>query len=74
MISLYLENSITGNLFCFFSQHFSIATRPTQCLLTWLGHSPAGLADVPLPSFSSPEFLIPGDALLLEQLLPAIQC
>jgi len=34
------------------------------------GHSPAGLAVVPLSSFSSPEFFVSGDASLLEQLLP----
>jgi hypothetical protein len=34
------------------------------------GHSQAGLAGVSISSFSSPEFLVPGDASLLEQLLP----
>ena len=36
MNSLYLENSIIGSLFRFFSPYFSTATRPTQFLLTWL--------------------------------------
>ena len=36
MISLYLENSIIGSLFRFFSPYFSTATRPTRFLLTWL--------------------------------------
>ena len=30
MNSLYLENSIIGSLFRFFSPYFSTATRPTQ--------------------------------------------
>jgi hypothetical protein len=33
-------------------------------------HSQAGLTGVSIPSFSSPEFLVSGDASLLEQLLP----
>ena len=36
MNSLYLENSIIGSLFRFFSPYFSTATRPTRFLLTWL--------------------------------------
>ena len=67
MNSLYLENSIMGSLFRFFSQYFSTATRPTQCLLTY---SPAGLTVLSFPSFPSPEFLVLGDTSLLEQLLP----
>lgn len=36
MNSVYLENSIMGSLFWFFSPYFSMATQPTQFLLTWL--------------------------------------
>ena len=49
MNSLYLENSIIGSLFRFFSPYFSAATRPTQFLLTWLVI--AQLALQPFPSF-----------------------
>ena len=50
--SLYLENSIIGSLFRFFSQYFSTATRPTQFLLTWLI-----IAQLALQSFPSLSFL-----------------
>lgn len=52
MNSLYLENSIIGSLFRFFSRYFSTATRPTQCLLTWLV-----IAQPALQSFPSLRFL-----------------
>ena len=52
MSSLYLENSIMGSLFRFFSRYFSTATRPTQCLLTWLV-----IAQLALQSFPSLRFL-----------------
>ena len=52
MSSLYLENSIIGSLFRFFSQYFSTATRPTQFLLTWLV-----IAQLALQSFPSLRFL-----------------
>ena len=69
MISLYLENSIIGSLFRFFSPYFSTAIQSTQFLLTWLVI--AQLASQSFPSLRfSPEFLVPGDASLLEQLLP----
>ncbi len=51
MNSLYLENSIIGSLFRFFSPYFSAATRPTQFLLTWLV-----IAQLALPSFPSLRF------------------
>ena len=50
MNSLYLENSIIGSLFRFFSPYFSAATRPTQFLLTWLVI--AQLALQAFPSFA----------------------
>jgi hypothetical protein len=69
MNSLYLENSIIGSLFRFFSPYFSTAIQPTQFLLTWLVI--AQLASQSFPSLRfSPEFLVSGDASLLEQLLP----
>lgn len=52
MISLYLENSIIGSLFRFFSPYFSTATRPTRFLLTWLV-----IAQVALQAFPSLRFL-----------------
>ena len=52
MNSLYLENSIIGSLFRFFSRYFSAATRPTQFLLTWLV-----IAQLVLQSFPSLRFL-----------------
>ena len=52
MISLYLENSIIGSLFRFFSTYFSTATRPTRFLLTWLV-----IAQVALQAFPSLRFL-----------------
>ena len=52
MISLYLENSIIGSLFHFFSPYFSTATRPTRFLLTWLV-----IAQVALQAFPSLRFL-----------------
>ena len=52
MNSLYLENSIIGSLFRFFSPYFSAATRPTQFLLTWLV-----IAQLALQSFPSLRFL-----------------
>ena len=52
MNSLYLENSIIGSLFRFFSPYFSTATRPTQFLLTWLV-----IAQLALQSFPSLRFL-----------------
>ena len=48
MNSVYLENSIIGSLFCFFSPYFSTATRPTRFLLTWLV-----IAQVALQAFPS---------------------
>ena len=52
MNSLYLENSIIGSLFRFFSPYFSTATRPTRFLLTWLV-----IAQVALQAFPSLRFL-----------------
>ena len=52
MNSSYLENSIIGSLFRFFSPYFSAATRPTQFLLTWLV-----IAQLALQSFPSLRFL-----------------
>ena len=52
MNSLYLENSTMGSLFRFFSRYFSIATRSTQFLLTWLV-----IAQLALQSFPSLRFL-----------------
>lgn len=52
MSSLYLENSIIGSLFRFFSPYFSMATRPTQFFLTWLV-----IAQLALQSFPSLRFL-----------------
>ena len=52
MSSLCLENSIMGSLFRFFSRYFSTATRPTQCLLTWLV-----IAQLALQTFPSLRFL-----------------
>ena len=52
MNSLYLENSIIGSLFRFFSQYFSAATRPTRFLLTWLV-----IAQLALQGFPSLRFL-----------------
>ena len=52
MNSLYLENSIIGSLFHFFSPYFSTATRPTRFLLTWLV-----IAQVALQAFPSLRFL-----------------
>ena len=52
MNSLYLENSPMGSLFRFFSRFFSTATRPTQCLLTWLV-----IAQLALQTFPSLRFL-----------------
>ena len=52
MSSLYLENSIIGSLFRFFSQYFSTAMLPTQFLLTWLV-----IAQLALQSFPSLRFL-----------------
>jgi hypothetical protein len=52
MNSLYLENSIIGSLFRFFSPYFSAATRPTQFLLAWLV-----IAQLALQSFPSLHFL-----------------
>ena len=52
MNSLYLENSIIGRLFRFFSPYFSTATRPTRFLLTWLV-----IAQVALQAFQSLRFL-----------------
>ena len=52
MNSLYLENSIIGSLFRFFSPYFSAATRPTQFLLTWLV-----IAQLALQAFPSLRFL-----------------
>ena len=52
MNSLYLENSIIGSLFHFFSPYFSTATRPMRFLLTWLV-----IAQVALQAFSSLRFL-----------------
>lgn len=69
MDSVYLENSIIGSLFRFFSQYFSTATRPTKCLLTWLVIAPLALQSFSSLRFS-PEFLVPSDASLLKQLLP----
>ena len=52
MNSLYLENSIIGSLFRFFSPYFSTATQPTRFLLTWLV-----IAQVALQAFPSLRFL-----------------
>ena len=52
MNSLYLENSIIGSLFRFFSPYFSAATRPMQFLLTWLV-----IAQLALQSFPPLRFL-----------------
>lgn len=52
MNSLYLENSPMDSLFRFFSRFFSTATRPTQCLLTWLV-----IAQLALQTFPSLRFL-----------------
>ena len=52
MNSLYLENSTMGSLFRFFSRFFSTATRPTQCLSTWLV-----IAQLALQTFPSLRFL-----------------
>lgn len=49
---LYLENSIIGSLFHFFSQYFSATTRPTQFLLIWLT-----IAQLALQTFTSLRFL-----------------
>ena len=49
---LYLENSIIGSLFRFFSPYFSTAIRPTRFLLTWLV-----IAQVALQAFPSLRFL-----------------
>lgn len=49
---LYLENSIIGSLFRFFSPYFSTAIRPTRFLLTWLV-----IAQVALQAFTSLRFL-----------------
>lgn len=48
MSSLYLENSIIGGLFRFFSPYFSTATRPTDLLI---------IAQLALQSFPSLRFL-----------------
>ena len=68
MNSLYLENSIIGSLFLF--SIFFCGDTAHAIPADLAGHSPAGLAVVSISSFSSPEFLGPGDASLLEQLLP----
>ena len=69
MNSLYLENSIIGSLFRFFSPYFSAATRPTQFLLTWLVI--AQLACRPSRPFAFfTGISCPKNASLLEQLLP----
>ena len=52
MNSLYLENSIIGSLFRFFSPYFSTATRPTHFLLAQLV-----IAQLVLQSFPSLPFL-----------------
>ena len=52
MNSLYLENSIMGSLFRFFSRFSSMATRPMQYLLTWLV-----IAQLALQAFPSLRFL-----------------
>ena len=69
MNSLYLENSIINSLFVSFPNIFYSDTA-NAIPADLAGHSPAGLAVVSIPSFSSPEFLVLGDASLLEQLLP----
>lgn len=65
---LYLENSIIGSLFRF-SIFFcgDTAHAIPADLAGYRSVSPAGL---PVPSLSSPEFLVPSNASLLEQLLP----
>ena len=68
MNSLYLENSIISSLFLF--SIFFCGNTAHAIPADLAGHSPAGLAAVPIFSFSSPEFLGPGDTSLLEQLLP----
>ena len=62
MNSLYLENSIIGSLFRFFSPYFSTATRPTRFLLTWLV-----IAQVALQSFLFTGISCPRVPSLLEQ-------
>lgn len=68
MNSLSPENSIIDSLFRFFSIFFCGDTA-NAISADLAGHSPAGLAGVSLPSFSSPEFLVTGDASLLGWLL-----
>ena len=68
MSSLYLENSIIGSLFLF--SIFFYGNTVNAMLADLTGHNQAGFAVVPISSFSSPEFLVPSDASLLEQLLP----
>lgn len=54
---LYLENSTTGSPFRFFSRFFSTATRPTQCLLTWLVITQLALQAFPSLRFLHRNFL-----------------
>jgi hypothetical protein len=67
---LYFENSIISSLFRFFSRFFFCGDTANSISADLAGYSSAGLAGISVPSFSSPEFLVPGDASLLEQLLP----
>lgn len=57
MNSLYLENSIIGSLFRFFSTYFSTATRPTRFLLTWLVIAQVALQAFPFLHFLHRNFL-----------------
>lgn len=68
MNSLSPKNSIIVSLFRFFSIFFCSGTA-NAIPADLAGHSPAGLAGVSLPSFSSPKFLVTSDASLLEQIL-----
>ena len=57
MNSLYLENSIIGSLFRFFSPYFSTAIQPTQFLLTWLVITQLALKAFPSLRFYHRNFL-----------------
>ena len=64
MSSLCLENSIMGAVSFLCSIFFS-SDMSCSIFVELAGYDPDGLAVFPIPSFSSPKFLIPGDILLL---------
>lgn len=64
MSSLYLENSIMGAVSFLYSIFF-YSDMSCSIFVDLAGYDLDGLAVFPIPSFSSPKFLIPGDTSLL---------